>query len=80
MSEGVYLRVIHEVRAQDPEHDPSALEALVTRCAQVLPGVALGKPIERHPRGGYKLSLICRPEQREGIVLFLRAEGWLAVI
>jgi len=80
MSKGIYLRVLPEESALDPARDLPVLEALVATCGERLPGVAFSKPTEPHPRGGYSLFLTCQPDQREAIVLFLRAEGWLSVI
>tara|TARA_R110002072_G_scaffold30388_1_gene95008 strand:+ start:2556 stop:2798 length:243 start_codon:yes stop_codon:yes gene_type:complete len=80
MSGGLYLRVIHERAEQDPARDLPELEALVAACGERFEGVGLSDSIQPHARGGYKLFLDCRIEDREGVVLFLRAQGWLSVI
>lgn len=77
---GLYLRLLHEEQELDATKDVAALEALVAEGAARFPGLALSEPITAHFKGGYKLFLDCRLEDREGIVLHFRAAGWLACI
>lgn len=79
--ERLYWRVIHSERG-DEEGDPRALSDLVEFFAADTgrDHVRLLQPPERHPKGGWRLLFDLQAEDKQPLVEFLYAQGWLGVV